>query len=64
MIFKQARQTGVFPFKFKKGNVVPINKKWQKKHKIFAQFYYFRFVVKYLKDLFLTKYLAISSLIN
>ena len=32
--------------------------------KIIDQFLYFWFVVKYLKDLFLTKYLSISPLIN
>ena len=32
--------------------------------KIIDQFLYFQFVVKYLKDLFLMKYLSISPLIN
>ena len=65
MVFKQALLTGVFPSEWKKGNIVPIHKKKDKKTlKIIVQFFYFRFVVQYLKDLFLRKYLTISPLIN
>ena len=66
MIFKQALLTGVFPSKWKKGNIAPIHKKGDKHKilKIINQFLYFRFVVKYLKDFFLTKCLSFSPIIN
>ena len=60
MVFKQALPTGVFLSEWKKGNIVRIHKK-SKTLKIIAQFLYFRFLIKYLKDLFLTERLTISS---
>ena len=57
MIFKQAFLTGVFPSEWKKKEILlPFTKRATNKIlKIIDQFLYFRFVVKYLKDLFLTK---------
>ena len=61
-IFKQALLTGLFPSEWKKRNIVPIHKKVTNKIlKIIDQFLYFRFLVKFLKDLFLTKCLTISN---
>ena len=54
-----------FLLKGKKEILLPFTKKATNKMlKIIDQFLYFRFVEKYLKDLFLTKCLSISSLIN
>ena len=65
VIFKQALLTGVFLLNGKMEILFPFIKRVRNKIlKIIAQFLYFRFVVKYLKDLLLTKCLTISPLIN
>ena len=55
IIFTQALLTGVFLSEWKKGNSAPIHKKVTNKIlKIIAQFHYFRYVVKFLKNSCLT----------
>ena len=65
MIFKQALLTDVSSEWKKKELSFPFTKSVANKIlKIIDQFLYFQFVVKYLKDLFLTKCLFISPLVN
>ena len=65
MIFKQAILLVCFLLNGKKEILFPFTKRATNKIlKIIDQFLYFQFVVKYLKNLFLMKYLSISPLIN
>ena len=65
MAFTQTFLTGVSLSEWRKGNIVPIQKKPTiKTLKISFQFLHFRFKVKFLKDWFLTKFLSFSPLIN
>ena len=67
MIFKQAFLAGVFPSEWKKENIVPIHKKSDKQNiKNHRPASYFRFVVKYLKDIFneIFNYFSSNKLIS
>ena len=65
MVFTQTFLTVVSFSEWRKGNIVPIEKKPTiKTLKISFQFLHFRFEVKFLKDWFLTKFLSFSPLIN
>ena len=66
IFFKAVLLSGVFSSEWKKKELsYPFTKSVANKIlKIIDQFLYFQFVVKYLKDLFLTKCLFISPLVN
>ena len=57
MIYSQVITSGSFPSECKKGNIVPIHKKNDKQNLI-SQSLCYLFVVKFLKELFLTKCLG------
>ena len=51
LIFKEALSTCSFPSEMKKKNIAPIHKKAiSKSLKLTAQFHYFQYIGKYLKD--------------
>ena len=65
MIFKQALLTGVFLSEWKKRNIFPNQQKSDKQNiRDYSPVFYFQFAAKHLKDLFITKCLTISPLIN